>query len=70
MGSPEDTPNDMTPFIDKAPLSISINASMEVVLELFIKLGVRYLCVTDNSRYAGVIHKKRLLAYLHELGDG
>ncbi|KAI0221534.1 hypothetical protein L0F63_001426, partial [Massospora cicadina] len=68
-GLGDDTPNDMTPFIDQAPLSVSIHASMEVVLELFIKLGLRYLCVTENSQYAGVIHKKRLLAYLHELRE-
>jgi chloride channel 3/4/5 len=57
---------DLTPFMDQAPLSVPLNASMEVVLELFIKLGVRYLCVVDNGHYVGVIHKKRLLAYLHE----
>ncbi|KAJ9086614.1 hypothetical protein DSO57_1002336 [Entomophthora muscae] len=68
-GAPEDTPNNMAPYMDLAPLSISINASMEVVLELFIKLGVRYLCVTENSQFVGVIHKKRLLGYLHDLGD-
>jgi len=63
------TVNDMTAYVDQAPLTISINASMEVVLELFIKLGVRYLCVMEHSKFVGVIYKKRLLAYLHELGQ-
>lgn len=42
---------------------------MELVMELFAKLGVRYLCVVRHGRYVGMIHKKRLLAYLHQLEE-
>jgi chloride channel 3/4/5 len=39
-------------------------------MELFIKLGVRYVCVTNPSgKYQGIIHKRRLLAYLKELEE-
>ncbi|CAJ0848978.1 12221_t:CDS:1, partial [Entrophospora sp. SA101] len=50
-----------------APLTVSKNSSLEVILELFKKLGLRYVCVTENGQYVGVIHKKWLLRYLKEM---
>jgi chloride channel 3/4/5 len=61
--------NDFTAYTDRAPLTVNQNASMDVVLELFMKLGLRYLCVVRNGKYVGLIHKKRLLAYLNELEE-
>ncbi|KAK9722806.1 hypothetical protein K7432_002427 [Basidiobolus ranarum] len=58
--------NDLTAYMDQAPLTISENSSMELVLELFSKLGVRYVCVVSHGQYVGMIHKKRLLVYLKE----
>jgi len=40
---------------------------MELVFELFSKLGLRYLCMVDEGKYVGVVHKKMFLAYLKEL---
>ncbi|ORX98886.1 Clc chloride channel, partial [Basidiobolus meristosporus CBS 931.73] len=62
----EDHLVDLTAYMDQAPLTISENSSMELVLELFSKLGVRYVCVVSHGQYVGMIHKKRLLAYLKE----
>jgi len=59
--------NDFSAYVDRAPLTVSVNASMDVVLELFMKLGLRYICVVRHGRYVGMIHKKRLLAYLGNL---
>jgi len=54
----------------QAPLTVNQHASVELVMELFIKLGVRYVCVTNASgKYQGIIHKRRLLAYLKELEE-
>ncbi|CAG8463355.1 9168_t:CDS:10 [Acaulospora morrowiae] len=58
---------DFTVYMDQAPLTVSQNSSLEVVLELFKKLGLRYVCVVDCGQYVGVIHKKRLLAHLREM---
>ncbi|ORX84354.1 hypothetical protein K493DRAFT_239296 [Basidiobolus meristosporus CBS 931.73] len=58
--------NDLTPYMDQAPLTVTENSPMELVLELFSKLGVRYVCVVSHGQYVGMIHKKRLLAYLKE----
>ncbi|CAG8662407.1 9063_t:CDS:10 [Gigaspora margarita] len=56
-------------YTDQAPLTVSKNASLEVVLELFKKLGLRYICVVNCGEYVGVIHKKQLLVYLRNLGN-
>ncbi|CAG8699206.1 15569_t:CDS:2 [Racocetra fulgida] len=56
-----------TAYTDLAPLTVSKNASLEVVLELFKKLGLRYVCVVNCGHYVGVIHKKQLLIYLRNL---
>ncbi|CAJ0915523.1 637_t:CDS:10 [Entrophospora sp. SA101] len=58
---------DFTVYMDQAPLTVSKNSSLEVILELFKKLGLRYVCVTENGQYVGVIHKKWLLRYLKEM---
>lgn len=58
--------NDFIPFIDKAPLSVNTNVSVDVVIEMFAKLGLRYLCVTNKGDYIGIIHKKNLLRFLNE----
>ncbi|KAI8394188.1 chloride channel [Radiomyces spectabilis] len=62
--------NDFSQYVDQAPLTINQHASMELLMEMFIKLGARYVCVTQsNGRFLGIIHKRRLLAYLKELDE-
>ncbi|KAI8344822.1 chloride channel [Chlamydoabsidia padenii] len=63
--------NDLSQYVDQAPLTINQNASMELLMELFIKLGARYVCVThSDGHFLGIIHKRRLLAYLKSIeGD-
>ncbi len=51
----------------QGPIALSRNAPMELVFELFSKLGLRYLCIVDGGRYIGVVHKKMFLAYLRSL---
>ena len=58
---------DLRPYIDQGPIALSRNAPMELVFELFSKLGLRYLCIVDGGRYVGVVHKKMFLAYLRSL---
>ncbi|OAQ32713.1 hypothetical protein K457DRAFT_70283 [Linnemannia elongata AG-77] len=57
---------DFTPFTDQAPLSVSLFSSMDLVMELFIKLGIKYVCVVKAGEHYGMIHKKRLLSFLKE----
>lgn len=62
--------NNFSQYIDHAPLTINQNASMTLLMDMFTKLGARYVCVThSDGRFLGIIHKRRLLAYLKELDE-
>ncbi|KAF2731174.1 chloride channel-like protein 3 [Polyplosphaeria fusca] len=70
--SPDTLEVDLTPFVDRTPLSICAKAPLEYAVEMFSKLGLRYLCVTEEgtSKLVGVIIKKRLVGYLEHLSEG
>jgi chloride channel 3/4/5 len=57
-------------FVDRTPLTLSRMAPMEYAVEMFGKLGLRYLIVVEegSSRVLGVIIKKRLVLYLEGVG--
>lgn len=59
-------PTDFTPFIDPAPVALDIRSSMDLVYELFAKLGLRYICVLKDGKYAGMTHKKTFVRYMRE----
>lgn len=60
---------ELSPFIDRTPLTICAKAPMEYLVEMFGKLGLRYLCVTEegSGKLVGVIIKKRLVVWLEGL---
>ncbi|RCI01770.1 hypothetical protein CU098_008080 [Rhizopus stolonifer] len=59
--------NDFSQYIDHAPLSIHENTSMTLLVDIFSKLGASYVCVRhSDGSFMGIIHKRRLLAYLKE----
>ncbi|KAI1423813.1 chloride channel [Xylaria sp. FL1777] len=62
-------PTDFTPYIDPAPVALDIKSPLELVHECFAKLGLRYICVLKNGRYAGMTHKKRFVKYVRELEE-
>lgn len=69
--APETLEVDLTPFVDRTPLSICAKAPLEYAVEMFSKLGLRYLCVTEEGTGAlvGVVIKKRLVGYLEKLKE-
>ncbi|KAK0709024.1 chloride channel [Lasiosphaeria miniovina] len=60
-------PTDFTPFIDPAPVALDIRSPMDLVYECFVKLGLRYICILRDGRYAGMTHKKTFVKYIREL---
>jgi chloride channel 3/4/5 len=48
-------PTDFTPYIDPAPLALDVHSPMDLVYECFVKLGLRYICVLRDGRYAGMV---------------
>ncbi|KAI9450294.1 chloride channel [Lactarius psammicola] len=63
-----DDPFDFSIYMDKAPLTVNINSPLELVQQFFVKLGARYVVVTDaDGYYEGVIDKNGWLAFLSEM---
>ncbi|KAF8264176.1 chloride channel [Lactarius quietus] len=61
-------PFDFSVYMDRAPLTVNINSPLELVQQFFVKLGARYVVVTDaDGYYEGVIDKNGWLAFLNEL---
>ncbi|EAT79648.1 chloride channel protein [Parastagonospora nodorum] len=60
-------PSDFTPYIDPAPVSLDVHSPMDLVYECFVKLGLRYICVLRDGKYAGMVHKKSFVKYMKEL---
>lgn len=60
-------PTDFTPYIDPAPVALDISSPLDLVFECFVKLGLRYMCVLKEGKYAGLVHKKAFVRYVKEL---
>jgi chloride channel 3/4/5 len=69
--SPTSLEMDLTPFVDRTPLTICAKAPLEYAVEMFARLGLRYLMVTEEGtgRLVGVVIKKRLVGYLEHLRE-
>ncbi|KAF8556363.1 hypothetical protein OG21DRAFT_1437153 [Imleria badia] len=61
---------DFSVYMDEAPLTIQSHAPLELLHQFFVKLGARYVVVTDaDGNYEGVIDKKTWLAFLSGLEE-
>jgi chloride channel 3/4/5 len=63
-GSNEDEdedPTDFTSYIDPAPVSLDVHSPMDLVYECFVKLGLRYICVLRDGKYAGLVSSLPLM---------
>ncbi|KAL8744455.1 MAG: hypothetical protein Q9190_003306 [Brigantiaea leucoxantha] len=71
LGEGEDGENDLSMFVDRTPLTICAKAPMEYAVEMFGKLGLRYLCIVEegSGKLVGVIIKKRLVSWLESLKE-
>ncbi|KAK1242575.1 hypothetical protein MKX08_005387 [Trichoderma sp. CBMAI-0020] len=56
-------------YIDPAPVALDIRSPIDLAWECFVKLGLRYICVLRDGKYAGMIHKKTFVKYTRELED-
>ncbi|TFK75368.1 hypothetical protein BDN72DRAFT_954992 [Pluteus cervinus] len=67
---PDSDPFDFSIYMDQAPLTIQSNSPLELLHQFFVKLGARYVVITDtDGYYEGVIDKKTWLAFLSELEE-
>ncbi|UZJ54253.1 hypothetical protein CBS101457_003573 [Exobasidium rhododendri] len=57
-----DEPSDLSVYVDKAPCTVTTSTSLELVHQMFVKLGIRYLVVlNDDGSFKGLIFKKRFV---------
>ena len=63
----EEDPTDFTPYIDQSPIALDYHSPMDLVYQVFVKLGLRYVCVLRDGQYAGLVHKKTFVKYIKEL---
>lgn len=56
-------------FVNRTPLTIPSTAPVEYAVEMFGKLGLRYLVIVEegSARVLGLVIKKRLVKYLDGL---
>jgi chloride channel 3/4/5 len=56
-------------FMDSSPMTVPSKAPLEYAIELFGKLGISYLVVTqeDTGKVLGAVSKRELLAFLDKL---
>lgn len=56
-------------FVNRTPLTIPSTAPVEYAVEMFGKLGLRYLVIVeeDSAKVSGLVIKKRLVKYLDGL---
>uniref|UniRef100_UPI00358DDC14 H(+)/Cl(-) exchange transporter 4-like isoform X2 n=1 Tax=Myxine glutinosa TaxID=7769 RepID=UPI00358DDC14 len=51
-------------IVDFSPVTVTDETSMDIVVEVFCKLGIRHTLVTHNGQLLGIITKKDILRYL------
>jgi chloride channel 3/4/5 len=55
-------PSDLSVYVDRAPCTVTTSSSLELVHQMFVKLGIRYLVVlNDDGSFRGLIFKKRFV---------
>jgi len=54
-------------IVDLSPITVTDHTPMEIVVEIFSKLGIRQAIVTTNGRLLGIITKKDVLRHIAQL---
>ncbi|GAO50863.1 hypothetical protein G7K_4982-t1 [Saitoella complicata NRRL Y-17804] len=57
-------PANLTPYVNRTPLTLHHSAPVTLAFEMFNKLGLAYLCIMDGPDLVGVVTKKDILRYL------
>ena len=60
-------PTDLTPYVDPSPLALDLHSPMDLAYQCFVKLGLRYICVLNEGKFRGMVHKKGFVRYVREL---
>jgi chloride channel 3/4/5 len=61
---------DISVFVDRTPIMMGKDTPVEVVAEVFGKVGCRYVCIVEDGKGVGVVIKKRFLMFMEEMAGG
>ena len=72
LGTANEDEFDMSPFVDRTPLTLCAKAPMEYVVEMFGKLGLRHLCLVEegSGKLVGVSNLPALGKYAADRVSG
>lgn len=68
--TPESNGVDMSGIMNPAPLVVSIDCTLEYLMDIFVRLGPRHVLIQKDGRLVGTITRKDILRYeytIHEL---
>lgn len=58
---------DISHIVNKSPITVHLNAKLEYVLDIFVRLGPRHILVEDAGLLMGSITRKDILRYEYSL---
>jgi len=61
---------DFSPWIDDTPIQVSSSTPLNLVFDMFKKLGLRYVLVSQRGVLLGVITKKDILQHIQSTQPG
>ncbi|XP_052001145.1 H(+)/Cl(-) exchange transporter 5 [Xyrauchen texanus] len=56
-------------ILDLSPFTVTVHMPMEIVVDIFRKLGLRQCLVTQNGRLLGIITKKDILKHMAQMAN-
>uniref|UniRef100_A0A7E4VSU9 Chloride channel protein n=1 Tax=Panagrellus redivivus TaxID=6233 RepID=A0A7E4VSU9_PANRE len=68
IGGSGPSPLRLKKILDLAPMTLTDQTPMEIVIDMFRKLGLRQILITRNGRLLGIITKKDILRFMKD-GD-
>jgi len=52
---------DLSPWMDRSPFMVNDEASIELIREIFVKIGVKYICVVKDGEFLGIVDKRKVI---------
>ena len=56
--TPPSTSLDLRPWMDQTPITLNASSSLQLAINMFQKLGLRYLLLVDQGAFRGMLTKK------------
>lgn len=53
-------------IVDTQPITLSPDSSVDMVLEMFKKLGLRYALIVEHGKLRGIVTKKDLIRHTQQ----